>query len=1251
MLVGREPERARLDALLQSARDERSAVLVLRGEAGIGKTALVEYAAQRAADMNVLRCVGIEAEHELPFAGIQQLVRPCLRLIDRLPPPQQAALRGALGLSADPVGDRFLVSLGLLSLLAESCEERPTLCCVDDAQWLDRPSAEALLFAARRFEAEPIAVRLAVREGERRRFETPGLAELELDGLDPVDSRAVLEARLDGTPSPAVLDTLLNAAAGNPLALLELPAALSSSQLRGDEPILGPPPVRPAVEEAFRRRAEALPEAAARVLLIAASEETGDLAAIQDAAARLGLDPTELEAAEREGLVQLNGVVGFRHPLVRSAVYRSASRGQRKAVHEALAAVVADPARAAWHRALVADRPDETIAEQLEAAGSQAVDRGAHATASAALERAADLSEQPARKGHLLTRAAQASIDAGWPEAGMALVERARPLVEGPVDEATLNLACSAVVGRRGSTLDAYALVVEAAEKLADVAPDMALELVLWSLLAGHQGGWEERIVGQARQRVAAIDASGESKRFAVLFLDASQAVMDGDLSRARELFDAAAAGAEAMGAGTVLSYGAGPSLFLASVIHMTTGDMPRARELLAGGLAANRSHGGITALAGTLPLCAFVELRAGRPAVAAALTAEALGIAEQLSFDNDRTACLAVDAGIAALQGREQDCRERAESALRHGTANELGLWTTAARRALAELELGLGNPHEALDQIGRLGPTLFPPEALMATPQLIEAALRVDDRERADQALERFAAWAGIGRSAFLDGVLARCRAMLAENAGDAQRLFEEALAHHAGVSVLERARTHLAYGERLQRGRRADAARAQLRSALDLFEGLGARLWAERAREELDATGETARAELRANGDSAERRTADALSRLTARELQIVRLVAEGLSDRDVAARLLLSPRTIAAQLSSVFAKLGISSRVELAAFGLSPEVSTGVLRSRLARAGLAELFRDLRTMRGPALQDALARTLGDPELVVAYRAPAPDVYTDAHGNPVTLPAAGGDRAVALLERDGREMAALVYDAALDEDPELVQTVCAAAGIALENEHLQIESQARLAELRASRQRIVAAGDAERRRLERNLHDGAQQQLVALALQLRLIQSGIRRDPDAAVALVTTASDQLAQSLAELRELARGIHPAVLNHGLESALESLAGRATVPTAVFCDVPEGLSQEVELAVYFVGCEALANIAKYAEATTASVRVAPTPGGVAIEIADDGVGGADAAGGTGLRGLADRVEALGGSLLVTSPRGAGTVITAELPC
>ena len=273
-----------------------------------------------------------------------------------------------------------------------------------------------------------------------------------------------------------------------------------------------------------------------------------------------------------------------------------------------------------------------------------------------------------------------------------------------------------------------------------------------------------------------------------------------------------------------------------------------------------------------------------------------------------------------------------------------------------------------------------------------------------------------------------------------------------------------------------------------------------------------------------------------------------------------------------------------------------------------------------------------------------------YVDGDGTAVILPTAGGDRAVATVERDGHEVAALIYDAALDEDPELVEAVCAAATIALENEHLHRESQARLAELQASRQRIVAAGDAERRRLERNLHDGAQQRLVALALQLRLMQTGIRRDPSSADALIADASEQLAQSLKELRELARGIHPAVLEQGLDSALESLASRSTVPTAVFSDVPERLPEQVELALYFVACEALANVAKYAEATTASMRLSPAPSGVAIEIADDGIGGADQAVGTGLRGLADRVEALGGSLLVTSPPGAGTVVTAELP-
>jgi signal transduction histidine kinase len=309
--------------------------------------------------------------------------------------------------------------------------------------------------------------------------------------------------------------------------------------------------------------------------------------------------------------------------------------------------------------------------------------------------------------------------------------------------------------------------------------------------------------------------------------------------------------------------------------------------------------------------------------------------------------------------------------------------------------------------------------------------------------------------------------------------------------------------------------------------------------------------------------------------------------------------------------------------------------GLLRSRLARSGLAALFLRLRTLRGDELEVALGRALGDPSLQLV------------HGRGELEPG----RSVAPIERDGEEVAALVYDASLDDDPELVRAVASAAAIALENERLHEESQARLAELRASRERLVAAGDEERRRLERNLHDGAQQRLVSVALQLRLIQSRIRRDPAMAEELVGSAAAELALSLEELRELARGIHPAVLDQGLAAALGALASRSPVPVTVSYDAPEELSQPVELAAYFVASEALANVAKYAQATSAEVRVAMNGRALAIAIADNGVGGASPDGGSGLRGLADRVEALGGRLTVTSPRGAGTVVSADLPC
>ena len=325
--------------------------------------------------------------------------------------------------------------------------------------------------------------------------------------------------------------------------------------------------------------------------------------------------------------------------------------------------------------------------------------------------------------------------------------------------------------------------------------------------------------------------------------------------------------------------------------------------------------------------------------------------------------------------------------------------------------------------------------------------------------------------------------------------------------------------------------------------------------------------------------------------------------------------------------------------------------GLLRSRLARGGLADLFRELGTLRGVRLEGGLAKVLGDPGLVLAYRVPGERSYIDGRGQPVALPAPGGDCAIAPVERDGRELAMLIHDASLDDDPELVGAVAAAAGIALDDARLHAESEDRLAELRASRERIVAAGDAERRRLERNLHDGAQQRLVSVALQLRMIQRQIRTDPAGAERLVTSAGEELSRSLEELRELARGIHPSVLNHGLKAALGSLASRASVPTTVAYEPPARLPAQVELAAYFVVCEALANVAKYAEATTASVRISRRNGVAVVEIADDGVGGADESAGTGLQGLADRVAALDGTLRILSPPGAGTVVSAELPC
>jgi len=908
MLLGRAAEQQVVDQLLDQARGGRSAVLVLRGEPGIGKTALLEYALAAARDMTVLRCVGIEAEHEFPFAGLHQLLRPCLGWLDRLPEPQEAALRGAFGLSFDRVENPFLVSLAVLSLLAEASERAPVLCLVDDAHWLDRPSQEALAFAARRLEAEPVALLMASRTRNRHNFDAARLPELEVQGLKEGPARALLETRLSQPASAEVVTMLVHTAHGNPLALLELPMALTSGQLRGADPVAGPLRAKGAVEESFRIRIAQLPAGIQRALLIAAAEEGGDLRTLEPALERCGLTLAELEAAEDAGLVQVDGTVVFRHPLVRSAAYRSAIRRERRAAHQALAAVLDDPVRRAWHRALAAQRADETIAAELDAAAVQAAARGAQATAAAAAERAAELSQQQARKGHRLTYAAQASAAAGFSEAALALVERARPLVTDQADVAELAIVSATVSIKHGSPTQTFTLLRNAASALAEAEPERALEMVALMVMAASYGLWVADGVAVARQVLDQIPSGGSRREFLRTLLDGAQAVLDGDAALGRERLSAAMRIEASLDGDPVMAT-------MAGMFGLWITDYPSARDRFARIVAQHRAEGSITGLAGALFFLAVSELCVSRLQAGLDAAAEGLELTRQLGYENDEICYLALYAWITALLGQEHECRECAAAAMRRGLAAGVGYASSEAHLALGVLELQLGNAAEAIEHFDQIDPGPFPSIALLATPEYIDAALRVGEPAKAARTLARFAAWAPVSGTPLVNGMLERCRGVLADHDQQAEDLFAEALRHHDHrVPPYERARTQLAYGERLRRTRRRADARIQLRSALDTFDGMGATLWAERARAELRATGETAR-----------KRDVSTFDVLTPQELRVARLVAAGSSNKDVAAQLFLSSRTVEYHLGKVFTKLGVASRVELARAALEPSLA--------------------------------------------------------------------------------------------------------------------------------------------------------------------------------------------------------------------------------------------------------------------------------------------------------------------------------------
>jgi DNA-binding CsgD family transcriptional regulator/tetratricopeptide (TPR) repeat protein len=906
MLYGRRAECDALDRLLADARRSRSGALVLRGEAGVGKSALLDHAAGRAEGMAVLRAAGVESEAELPFAALHQLLRPVLELAGRIPEAQAAALGGALGL--EPMGnqDRFLVSVAVLSLLAEAADERPVLCLVDEAQWLDRSSADALGFAARRLEAEGVVCVFAAREGDAREFPAPGLPELRLEGLDVEAAAALLTGNGVDLPAP-VVDLLVERTGGNPLALLELPGSLVPGQLTGRALLDDVLPLPARLQRTFGERVLGLPAETRALLVVAAAETTGDPTVVLRAGARLGVDVAALDAAEAAGLVRTGeGRLQFRHPLVRSAAYSTATLAGRQAAHRALAEALAGEDAAdqrAWHLATATVGPDEAVAAELERSAGRARRRGGHAAAAAALERAAELTGDEAERGRRLVAAAVAAWLAGQAERALALADRAEPLAADLRGQATVAHLRGSVEASRGVALEAVARLVAGSELAASVDPSQALTmLVEASEIASYAG--DVAPTAELGRRAAAVPVTDKAGEFLSALLQGMGSVAEGDGQRGEPLLRRAIALAGAMEDPRRLLW--------AGVAAFFVGEQETGNALYARAVARARQDGAVGLLPKALEYLAPVELVAGRMDAATATASEGLRLARDTG--NDTSACrhLTTLAHVAALRGDEDACRGHAAEALRRAAARGLGLPATLAGYALALLDLGLGRAAEALARLQRLldaGPGEGSPFfAVYTVPDLVEAAVRSGRPEAAAGPLAAFEQLAALSGGSEWQAQLARCHGLLGPEEAAADR-FEAALRRHEG-RPFDLARTELVYGEALRRARRRGEARAHLRNAQEIFRRLGATPWAERAGVELRATGETAR-----------KRDPSTLGQLTPQELQIVQLVGEGGTNREIGAQLFLSRRTIDYHLRNVFAKLGVSSRAELIRLALA------------------------------------------------------------------------------------------------------------------------------------------------------------------------------------------------------------------------------------------------------------------------------------------------------------------------------------------
>jgi DNA-binding CsgD family transcriptional regulator len=902
VLAGRDSERAAIAALLEAARTGSGGALVVRGVAGSGKSTLLDDARTGASDLRVLRTSGVESESPLAFAALQRLLWPLRGHIDALPAPQAAALHAALGEAAGE-GDRFLTFLGTLSLLADAAERTPVLAVVDDAHWLDDASAAALLFAARRLQDERVALLFAARDGDARRFDAPDLPTVVLGGMTGSDADVLLAVRDGVVVDPSVRDQLVNSTGGNPLALVELAGVLTAEQLSGRAPLPSTLPLTGGVERAFGDRYRRLDEPAQRFLLVAAADDTARLTVVRAAADRLAADDAALDVVERSGLLHIDGdTVALYHPLVRSAVYRAATSAQRRAAHRALADVLSgDADRRAWHLAAATDRPDETVVAALDGVAERAAGRGGHEAAAAAWARAAELTPGGEDRGRRLYLAASSAWQGAHPSRAAALAQAAAADISDPLLRARLLVLQGQIEWNTRSLNDGYDLVLQAAQAVAEVDAGMAAQLAMLAASLSAFGARSPRPFDPAMLVPEPAPDAPSRVRAAWALLHGFGAVTGGDWATAAASFRCAFALTDA---DPVDDHVLQPNLGIAA---MLIDDDEHGLRLHEQQLTAARGSGALNMVEHALTRGFFFQIATGAWSKAAGAAAEALPLTASTGHPGMTALPTAELALVAALRGDDAADRHLDEvTGIRQahpvGITDRLAVDLTHWARGLRMAAQPAIAVHH-LQQIG--GPAL----RRMAALDLFDAAVRGGRLDVAGAwlaELEQFAA--GTGAPAAV-AVVEHGRALLAGE-GEAATHFARALAAHTDSPRLpDRARTHLAFGEYLRRVRRRVDAREHLRAALALFEDLGATSFAERAATELRASGETAR-----------RREVGTATDLTAQERQVAGLVRQGLSNRDVAAQLFVSPRTVDFHLRNVFSKLGVASRAELTALPL-------------------------------------------------------------------------------------------------------------------------------------------------------------------------------------------------------------------------------------------------------------------------------------------------------------------------------------------